>query len=323
MIIYPIYLLSVAGVVYLAIKAAQYANIMDQKTNMSGAFIGVIILAIVTSMPEVFTSVAAITIFDFSDLPAGNVLGSNLFNITIVAVAALYYRKKFQKAVLSSIYSKIAVIVLIMYILVAAVFAGVISLRIFRSSIVSPIIIIIYIFVARIVYSTTDQKADEAALQYASQSKISMSGKKAFVRLMITGVVLLIVSAVMTYSAGMLTRRWGIEGGFGGAIFLGIATSVPELTSFLTLFKVRNYDIAVGSMIGSNMFNFTILAATDMIYRGNVFLPGQMKAAVMVITGLLSTALFLYMLLERNDNKKVNLICPVLIIGCYIGFLLI
>lgn len=323
MIIYPIYLLSVAGVVYLAIKAAQYANIMDQKTNMSGAFIGVIILAIVTSMPEVFTSVAAITIFDFSDLPAGNVLGSNLFNITIVAVAALYYRKKFQKAVLSSIYSKIAVIVLIMYILVAAVFAGVISLRIFRSSIVSPIIIIIYIFVARIVYSTTDQKADEAALQYASQSKISMSGKKAFVRLMITGVVLLIVSAVMTYSAGMLTRRWGIEGGFGGAIFLGIATSVPELTSFLTLFKVRNYDIAVGSMIGSNTFNFTILAATDMIYRGNVFLPGQMKAAVMVITGLLSTALFLYMLLERNDNKKVNLICPVLIIGCYIGFLLI
>lgn len=321
--IYIGYFVSVAVAVFLAITAARYANILDRTTNLSGAFIGVVILAVVTSLPEFFTSMSAITVFNIPDFPAGNVLGSNIFNISIISFAILFYRRKFTKHRLSKIYSRIAVLVLIMYIMTGFVFGNIISLRVAHFSIISPLILVVYAIGMRYVYVATDTIADEAALRYSASVETKLTGKQTAVRLGITAILLVIVSGFVTYTAEKITLSWGIEGGFGGAIFLGIATSVPELASFITLFRVRNYDIAVGSMIGSNMFNFTILAITDIFSSGNMYLAGQAKSPVMVMTGLLTTAIFLFMLLERQDNKKVEVVCPALILASYAAFLLL
>lgn len=321
--IYIGYLISVVFVVWLAINAARYANMLDRNSKMAGAFIGAVILAVVTSMPEFFTSISAITIFDMPDFPAGNVLGSNIFNLVIVSAAILVYRKRFTKAKISGIYSRVAVILLIMYAIIGAVFGGVLNASIGHSSIVSPLIILIYILAVKYISVAHDDTADEAALKFIASADKSLEGKAALKRLIVTGVLLLIASAAMTYTAGLITIRLGFEGGFGGAIFLGIATSVPELTSLITLFRVKNYDIAVGSMVGSNLFNFSILALTDIICREDMYLVGQAKTPVMVVTGILTTAIFLFMLMERKNNKKIEVVCPVLILLCYVAFFVI
>lgn len=321
--IYLGYLASVVIVVWLAINAARYANMLDRNSKVAGAFIGAVILAVVTSMPEFFTSISAVTIFDMPDFPAGNILGSNIFNLVVVSIAILIYRKKFTKAKISGIYSRIGIILLMIYALVAAVFADIITMRIGHSSIMSPIIIIIYIITAKYISIAHDDTADESALKYIASVDCPLETKQAMKRLLITGVFLVVASAAMTYTAGLITIEWGIEGGFGGAIFLGIATSVPELTSLITLFRVRNYDVAIGSMVGSNLFNFSILAIADIICREDMYLVGQAKTPVMVITGIITTGLFLFMLMERKHSKKIEVACPLLILACYGAFFFI
>lgn len=321
--IYLGYLVSVAIVIILAVNAARYANMLDRNSKLAGAFIGAVILAVVTSMPEFFTSISAVTVFNMPDFPAGNILGSNIFNLVIVSAAILIYRKKFSKAKISGIYVRVGVILLVMYALVASVFGDIITFKIGHASVMSPIIIVVYLIVIAYIAHAHDDVADESALKYIASIDCPLDAKQAVRRLVITGLLLVLASAAMTYTAGLITIEWGIEGGFAGAIFLGIATSVPELASLITLFRVKNYDIAIGSMVGSNVFNFSILALADIICRENMYLVGQAKTPVMVITGIITTAIFLFMLMERKHSKKIEVVCPVLILACYAAFFFI
>ena len=78
--IYLAYLLLAALTVFLSVKLSYYVDCLDQKTNLSGAFIGGVLLAAVTSLPELFTSLTAVLALDQPNLVQGNVLGSNVFN---------------------------------------------------------------------------------------------------------------------------------------------------------------------------------------------------------------------------------------------------
>ena len=77
---YALFILLAAAVVFLSIKLAKYVDLLDKTTKISGAFIGAVLLAAVTSLPELFTSISATLIVRENELVLGNILGSNLFN---------------------------------------------------------------------------------------------------------------------------------------------------------------------------------------------------------------------------------------------------
>lgn len=81
-------------VVTLSLFLSKYVDELDKKTNMSGAFIGGILLAAVTSLPEFITSLSAIFILKEPMLVQGNVLGSNIFNFIIIAITVIILPKK-------------------------------------------------------------------------------------------------------------------------------------------------------------------------------------------------------------------------------------
>ena len=73
-----IYLVLAAAICFLSKKLADYVDALDKKTKVSGAFIGAVLLAAVTSLPELFTSISAtILLPDSANLVVGNILGSN------------------------------------------------------------------------------------------------------------------------------------------------------------------------------------------------------------------------------------------------------
>lgn len=320
---YVLYAVSAVVVVILAVNASRYANMLDRNSRLPGAFIGGVILAAITSLPEFFTSLSSVTIFSMHDFPVGNVLGSNIFNLSVMSVVILFYVKKFSKAKLSRVYSRIAIIVIIMYALVGIGFIAGDRLSVAHFGIVSVLVAMLYIAGAKYAAMSDDTTADESALKYAASIKKDLSNRQAMGRLIATSGFLVIASGVVTYAAGNLTVEWGLSHGFAGAIFLGIATSIPEVTSVITLFRVKNFDIAVGGIIGSSMFNFLILAVTDAVYLRNIYIVSEPKIEIMTLAGLLSTAFFLLMMIEREKDRRMNYICPVLIILCYAGFFLI
>ena len=93
-----LYFLSAAALVYFSMKCADYVDLLDKKTNMSGAFIGGVILAAITSLPELVTSITAITVVDNPGLIIGNVLGSNVFNLCIFGATTALSVKAFANA---------------------------------------------------------------------------------------------------------------------------------------------------------------------------------------------------------------------------------
>lgn len=320
---YIIYAVAAVVVVVLAVNASRYANMLDRNSKLPGAFIGAVILAAITSLPEFFTSLSSVTIFHMQDFPVGNVLGSNIFNLSVMSLMILVYGKKFKKARLSRVYSRIAIIVIVMYALAGIGFIAGDRLSVAHFGIVSVLIAMLYIAGAKYAAMADDTTADESALKYVASVDKELSNRQALGRLIVTSGFLVIASGVVTYAAGNLTVAWGLSNGFAGAVFLGIATSIPEVTSVVTLFRVKNFDIAVGGIIGSSMFNFLILAVTDAVYLRNIYMVSEPKIEIMTLAGLLSTAFFLLMMIEREKDRRMNIVCPVLIILCYAGFFFI
>ena len=87
------YLLLAFIVIYATSKLSYYVDELDKKTNISGALIGGVLLATITSMPEFITSITSTMSLGEPALAFGNVFGSNIFNITILAVADIIFIK--------------------------------------------------------------------------------------------------------------------------------------------------------------------------------------------------------------------------------------
>ena len=321
--IYIEYLVVAAIVVFLSIKASNYVDLLDKNTNLSGAFLGGIMLSAVTSLPELFTSISATLLVHKPGLCVGNILGSDLFNLVAISVIILIFFKGFARGRVAKSYRYVTISVFIIYGLVALNFLHILDFTVFTLSITSIGIIAMYVIGARHLATVSDIEADEDAVLDAAGTTTDLSIKQIVFRFILASIGIIAFSIIITYITDDIAVELNLGAGLAGAIFLGVATSLPELASTISLFRLRNYDIAVGNIIGSNLFNFIILAFADIITitGPGVYDNPDPKNFYLLFFGALATPLFWIMLKFRN--KITEFICPVGIIGCYLGFLLI
>lgn len=315
-------MLVAAVVVILSIKASNYIDLLDKNTELSGAFLGGIMLSAVTSLPELFTSISATVLLNRPGLCMGNILGSDLFNLVAISVIILFYFKGFSKGRVSKSYRHVSFLVFLIYIFIGLNFMDVLNLRILNLSITSVLILLVYILGAKYLAVANDVDADEDALDYHASMSTKLSIRQIGFRFFLASIGIIAFSIMLTYLTDQISVKLSLGQGLAGALFLGIATSLPELASTITLFKMRNYNIAVGNIVGSNLFNFIILAVADVLSLGSgVYALPDDKTIALLIFGLVATPLFWIML--RFKNRTTQGVCSVGIIGCYVAFLLI
>lgn len=320
--IYLEYLVVATIVVILSIKASNYIDLLDKNTKLSGAFLGGIMLSAVTSLPELFTSISATVLLDRPGLCMGNILGSDLFNLVAISAVILIYFKGFSKGRVSKSYRNVAFLVFLIYIFIGLNFLNILNARILNLSITSVLILLVYILGAKYLAVANDVATDEDALDYHASMSTSLSIKQIGFRFFLASVGIIAFSIIITYLTDQIAVKLNLGQGIAGAIFLGIATSLPELSSTITLFKMRNYNIAVGNIIGSNLFNFIILAIADVLSLGSgVYAMPDDKIIALLTFGAIATPLFWIML--RFKNRTTQGVCTVSIIGCYLAFLLV
>lgn len=311
------YIVLAVLVVVLSAKLADYVDLIDKKTNISGAFIGGVVLAAVTSLPELFTSFSAVVIVKNPSLVIGNILGSNLFNMTIFGIVMLIWAKKFSKATVGKSHFKITMFTLFLFALMfLAVILG-IDYSVFSISIYSVIIIITYIFSIRFM---ANDKSDND-----EQTNNPLTIKQIAVRFVILAVVLVSVSIAITYVTDILAEGFNLGATIAGALFLGIATSLPELTSTFALAKKSNFNAATGNILGSGVFNFAILAVSDILYRGGSVFDTKGSDSL-VIFGFIATIITGLCLFLKNKKIDKNFslfyrIMGILIVICYALFI--
>lgn len=308
--IYPVYVVILVALVYLSMKLGDLVDEMDKKTKISGAFIGGVLLAAVTSLPELFTSISSVLIVKNPALVIGDILGSDIFDLAALLILTLIWFKNFHTAKLDKFHIISLIVLLGLYGLTAyAVFAPAKwQLMLGGINAISIVILIGYILYLIFQPKQASEEKEE------SKSKLSL---KAIIILFIVVSILIIGASIgITYMTDMIGDQlpW-LSGSVGGAILLGVATSIPEIISTFQLFHKKNYDAGFGNMIGSCVFNFFIIGLADLfswpaisgdtlVDRGiYVRSPNSM---LLVIFGACTAAITLLFIVIKNFTKLIK-----------------
>ena len=312
--IYLIYLILAVTVTLLSVKASDYVDLLDKKTSLSGAFIGGILLSAVTSLPELFTSISSTVFLDAPSLCIGNILGSDLFNVAALSVVIFIFYRKFVGAPVSKNHTIVLSFVLLCYLALALNFFGILRFEFLTVSITSAVILLCYILSVRFL-SGEDGEEDES-----ENSPLTL--RQVVVRFIFVSIGIVVTSILITYATDMISDRLGLAQGFAGALLLGVATSLPELASTIALFRIGNFDIAVGNIVGSNIFNFVILVVADVLYTGTgLYAFSDPSTQILMVCGAVS--MVSTWILLRRRSKTATLLCPIVTAASYFAFLLI
>lgn len=313
------YMILAAAVIVLAVRCAHYVDLIEAMTPLSGAFIGGVILAAVTSLPELFTSLSATLFLSAPELVLGNILGSNLFNLAVLAALTLCFLRRFAGAPVdkshcsSTFYSLLCYFVLI----VSALSSQEVSFL--SVSLPSLLLALFYVLSIRRM-SGQNSTADNAPPNRTAPFTL----RQVVIRFTAAAAGLVAASIGITFVTDRLAQELGIGATFAGALFLGVATSLPEVSSTAALFRSGNVNAAVGNITGSNIFNFFILFLTDVTYlSGSVYVRGP-QTELLLFCGAAATALTL-LLVSRNAKPSSPIGCAAKaagIITCYLAFLL-
>ena len=160
--------------------------------------------------------------------------------------------------------------------------------------------------------NSTEDKGDESTL--------TMRG--IIFRFVLCSVGLVGLSIWLTYLSDDIATSLGMGAGLAGALFLGVATSLPELSSTVTLFRLRNYNIAVGNIVGSCLFNMIILTIADLLwFKGTIYDFTDGNVAQMLGFGAIAMVATLWSLKGKSRLSKV--LSALIVVACYVAFLVL
>ena len=309
------YVVVASIVVFAAIKASHYIDLLDRTTKLSGAFLGGVLLSAVTSLPEFFTSLSATVFLDKPALCIGNILGSDLFNLAMLAVLALLAMRSFRHARIGHGNIVVALYMVLIYGVMLLNYFGILDVEWLTINAITFIFVGIYALAVRHLAS---ESCESGACE---EESVTLTLRQIVTRFAMAAVVIVVMSVILTYITDDIAAKYNLGVGLAGAIFLGVATSLPEVASTIALVRMRNYDIAVGNIVGSNLFNFLVLCTADLFSRGNVYDYADFNVVKLLFFGVMATLLTVPML--KCKNWIVRSLCAVGIVACYLGFLLI
>ncbi|UOE93159.1 sodium:calcium antiporter [Alkalihalobacillus sp. LMS39] len=293
--------------VITAIKLSTYADVLSEKSALGGMLVGTVLLAGATSLPEVTTSVSAI-VLNNPDIAIGNVLGSNMFNILIIACFDLYYRKQqfFNGAAKEHIYT--ATVGFLLAITAFSALIVQINIEIFHIGLDTLTILLIYIvgmfIIAKITKYENSIKPIPPKEEEEKHNTNAISLKRAIIGFVIAAIVILAAGSLLTITGDRIAVITGLGSSFVGSFLIAATTSLPEAVSVLIAIQLRNYNLAIGSILGSNLFNMIILAGTDVIYRPGAILSYVAPVHLITATAISVLSIILLYSIGRKTSRS-------------------
>jgi len=333
-IAWVLFLASGAVIVYAGTKLSQYGDRIADLTGLGGLWIGVILMAGATSLPEIFTDVSA-ALMDAPDLAVGDLFGSNMANMLILGIIDLVHRQKrvWQQAAFEHALSA----GLAMFLTGLAAFFILLGQDVKHIGIGagSAILLLFYVLGMRLIFrqeavkrrQREQEKVVEAQESEEDKGPSKRDGlKRASVGFGLAALALMIAAPVLASSANQIAEQSGVSSGFIGTSLVAIATSLPELVTTFAAVRLGAFDLAVGNLFGSNAFNMAAFFFVDMAYGHgpllNMVSDSHAMTALWSIL-LMSTAL---MGIIYRVEKRYMLIEPdsfVIILGYCLGLWLL
>lgn len=299
--------ISCAAIIFFAgKKLSWYGNLIAEKTGLGKAWIGLILMASITSLPELMVGISSSAIVGAADLAVGDILGSCTFNLAILAILDIFVPKHQHLFFVAS--SRHVLSAALSMILIALVGLG---LFLPEQIIVLPGIgaislgfLAIYLLSIRLIYRfETSFKAVENVLEENEKEHPSLQK----ILLYYTLFALIIIGAALfiPYFAEKIADQTRLGNSFVGTVFVAISTSLPEIAVSIAAVRFGIIDLAVGNLLGSNIFNILILFIDDIFYTKGILLKDASDIHIIsVFSSLVMTAIAIAGFTYRAPKKK-------------------
>lgn len=297
------FLFSAAVVVITAIKLSEYGDVIAVRTRLGGVVVGTFFLAGATSLPELLASINAFQA-GVPNLAAGNFLGSNMVNMLLLALVDLFH---FQVPLLRRVavtHALTAALTTILMLVTAVSILGQIDLSIGWIGWDSLVIIGIYFGGVWLIQRENQGQTPAVGLVAQEPEPEFPSLLRGVVGFVIATILLLLVVPLLVSSSTDIAQITGLGTGFVGTALLSVVTSLPELLAVLASIRIGAFDMAVGNLFGSSVFNMFALGLADFFYLDGRFLGAiDPNFALVALLGLLLTNMALLGNLARVERK--------------------
>ncbi len=299
---YALAFLSSGIVVVLAGTAlARYADAIAETTKLGRLWIGAVLLAGATSLPELMTDLAAVRL-GATDLAVGDLFGSSLANMLILAIVDLLppRRRVLRQATLD--HALAASLAISLNALAAVLVLARPASSLLRVGPGSLLLLLGYAAGTRAVYRHA-RRDGAAQTPGPERATPSLSLRRAVLGFATAALVVLLVAPAFAWSARGIAEITGLGNTFVGTWLVGLATSLPELVASIAAVRMGAFDLAVGNLFGSNAFNMAIFFALDLAQPGNLFAALDPNHALSGLFAVVLTSLGLAAIFYRAERR--------------------
>lgn len=277
---------ALAGVIVFAgSNLSKYGDVIAEKTGMGRTWVGVVLMASVTSLPELITGVSAVAIFDLPNLAIGNVIGACAFNMLTIALldvlsgATPISARVHQGQVLAAGFA-----VLLLAMVSMSIASGGSTPLFGWIGLYSAAFLLVYVISMRMVFLFERRRIAEFVREKAEAARYdSITLGKAYRHYAINGALVIGAAVYLPNLGDQIATATGLGNTFVGTTFLALTTTLPELVVSITALRIDAADLVYGNLFGSNLFNIAILALDDLLYVDGPLLaaatPGHLVTA--------------------------------------------
>ena len=314
------FLLSAVVVIFAAIKLAQYGDVIAVRTGLGGLFVGTVLLAAATSLPELIASISAFQA-GLPDLAAGNFFGSNMVNMFILALVdlinyqvPLLRRVALTHTLTAALGSGMMVLAVLFVLLDDNPTIGWVGLG-------SLLLIALYFGGTWLV-----QQEGKLASRGVKQSVMAPapgfpSLRRGLLGFAVAAGALVLVVPFLVDASAEIAVITGLGASFVGTTLLSLVTSLPEFLAAMAAVRIGATELAVGNLFGSTVFNMLGIGIADFFYLEGSFLGAIDNGfAIVGLIGLLLTLMALFGNLARAERRFLFIeLDAIAIIIVYLG----
>ena len=294
-----IFAASAVTVIFCGAKLAVYGDALASLTGWGRLFVGSLLVALATSLPELATNITAVRLDPPNPgLAVGNVLGANMLNMfTLSMVALAFGGKRFMEKVAPE---QGYLIVVAAVMTGGAVIFGAVRMEVEAWQVGLSSVVLLLIFVAgmRLVYATRPEESGDEG----EADDPGMTLKKAWLMFGLVSAGVVVAGVFLAWSTDQIADITGVASSTLGILAVSFVTTMPEAASTIAAARIGAADLGVAGLYGSCAFNVTILFYADIFYRDGI-LGNQTEPAHFVAGGVAIGLILAGMLLILGRNR--------------------
>lgn len=300
-------------------RLTRYGDVIAEKTGLCRVWLGLVLLAVITSLPELANGISAAAAAKLPDLAVGDILGACMINMFSLALLDIVFRLRGRRSIFvapkeSNVLSaRYGVKLLVLSALGLAFSRYLFDFTVLGISCYSILILLVYFIAQRAIYTHSREAAATGQKQYEH-----ISVANTILLFLAAGALVVAAGSWLPFIGSEIVAVMGWDNTFVAVLFLALATTLPEMTVSVSAMRLGAVGMGIGNLVGSNVFNVMIIFIADAFYTEGSLLSA---ASSSMIYAALSGSLLMGLVYLALRKKITNNIPSFMIILLYLASL--